>query len=84
MMQYVNRYFGAFNPDKNEVVLTFMQEIPSANFAPIPGNGVQKLPIQDISVEQVANLVMSKDCAYNLMCMLQQLTSQGETSDTTD
>ena len=78
MMQYVNRYFGACNPEKNEVVLKFFQEAPIADLTSKSEPGVQKLQIQNIAVEEVSSLVMSRDCAQNLVNMIQELLDHDE------
>ena len=76
MLQYVNRYFAACNPGKNEIVLSFSQEAPIADLTPNMEPGVKKVESQNIAVEEVASLVMTMDCAQNLMNVLQELLSQ--------
>ena len=72
-MQYVNRYFGAYNSDRDEVILSFFQESPVLHLTPDTGAGVQKIPVQDVRIESVSELVMSRDCAQNLILVLQQM-----------
>lgn len=82
MLQYVNRYYGAFNNDRNEVILSFFQECPSPSPARLNEPGVKKVALEDIETVEVANLVMSKEGAQKLLGMLQGLLQHDSTEST--
>ena len=80
MLQYVNRYYGASNNDRNEVILSFFQECPSSSPTQLKEPGIKKVALEDISTVEVASLVMSKESAQRLLNMLQGLL-QHEVTD---
>lgn len=77
MMQYTNRFFAAHNSSRNEVVLTFMQEHPKTVIDLQPNNK-QVTPVQEICTDEISTVVMSKECAANLIELLQRLISPGQ------
>ena len=82
MLQYVNRYYGAVNNDRAEVILSFYQEDPSPEDLRSLKPGVNQVSAQNISTNEIAKFVMSKECAEKLLGLLQQLLQTH--SDSTD
>lgn len=81
MLQYVNRYYGALNDERNEVILSFFQESPSPSTERLNIPGVKKVPLENISTVEVANLVMSREGAQTLLTMLQGLLKHDSPND---
>ena len=78
MMQYTNRYFGAYNMEKQEIILTFFQESPTPTLLPTgKDDGIQELPPSDVRTEEIANLVMSRSSAEKLVELIQGLLNAG-------
>lgn len=69
MQMYTNRFSIAMNFDSTEVMINFFQTLPQ-----VP-EGTEKASISEMPTENVpvANLVMTGQCAHNLLAALQEV-----------
>lgn len=69
MQVYTNRFSIAMNFDSTEVLINFFQNIPQ-----VPEDAT-KASIAEMQTENVpvANLVMTGQCAHNLLAALQEV-----------
>lgn len=72
MQVYTNRFNIAKNQDGSEVILNFFQNMPK-----LPDPTGQETIVSEIPTEMtpVANLVMTGQCAHNLLKVLQDILS---------
>lgn len=72
MQVYTNRFNIAKNQDGSEVILNFFQSMPK-----LPDPAKEETIASEIPTEMtpVANLVMTGQCAHNLLKVLQDILS---------
>ena len=75
MQTYTNKFNIAINGDRSEVIIDFFQNIPQ--FPPQERN-VQEPMTFHVETLPVANLVMTKQIAQNLLQVLQNILSEDE------
>lgn len=72
MQFFTNKFSAATNLAKDEVMIKFYQESPV--FSPDTGNEAGN-EAPTLAIENVSNLVMTGNCAKNLIEVLQRLLS---------
>lgn len=77
MQQYTNRFNIAKNQDGSEVILNFYQNVPQ-----FPDPTDQETIVSELKTEHllVSSLVMTGQCAHNLLRVLQEILDETPTS----
>lgn len=70
MQTYTNRFNVAMNKDGSEIILNFFQNMPELQAVADQDATDSDLPTEMIPV---ANLVMTGQCAHNLLTVLQNI-----------
>lgn len=78
MQAFTNKFSIAVNQDKSEVIINFYQNIPNL---PVDLDGSVGLREMQSTVIPVSNLVMSGQCAQNLVSTLSSLLMQSENQE---